>query len=157
MRTLLAQPFTVEEVTALRHAVARHATGCGLVSPRLDDFVLAVHESVINAVAHAGGSGHVTLRTVDGLLRAETIDRGSGIPRGRLNGHSLPGDSAFDGRGLYLIRQLSDGVMFSTGPQGTRVEITMRLPENRGRRLSPMRRVRVAVTALGRHPGTFVA
>lgn len=150
MRTLLAQRFTVEEVPAIRHAVAREATACGLTGPRLDDFVLAVHESVINAVSHAGGRGHVRLWTVAGVLRAETVDRGSGIPGGYLNGHHLPGETASDGRGIFLIRELCDDVVFSTGPQGTRVEITMRLPRCR-RPLSPMRRVRVTAPRPGRN------
>ncbi|MFG1946011.1 ATP-binding protein [Nonomuraea sp. NPDC048826] len=154
MRTLLTQSFTGAEVAALRKAVAWHATGCGLAGPRLSDFVLAVHESVINVVTHAGGRGHVKLWTMDGLLRAETVDHGAGIPGGYLDVHHRPPVTGFDGRGLYLIRELSDGVTVRTGPRGTRVEITMRLPRPRVKRRSPMRRVRVV--ADGR-PGGFTA
>lgn len=157
MRTHMAQSFGIEEVSALRHAVARYATRCGLMGRRLEDFVLAVHESVINAVVHTGGRGHLTLWTADGLLRAETIDHGTGIPGSRLESHDLPGPSSFDGRGIFLIRRLCDGVTFSTGPHGTRVEIIMKLPDDRAQRRSSMRRVRVAAPGPGRHLGDFTA
>ncbi|MDA0633819.1 ATP-binding protein [Nonomuraea sp. MCN248] len=154
MRTLLTRSITGTEVADLRRAVARHATGCGLASPRLEDFVLAVHESVINVVTHAGGHGHVKLWTVDGVLGAETVDHGAGIPGGYLEVHRRPPATVCDGRGLYLIRELSDGVTVRTGPRGTRVEITMLLPVRRVRRRSPMKRIRVAADG---QPGGFTA
>ncbi|WP_336207419.1 ATP-binding protein [Nonomuraea sp. LPB2021202275-12-8] len=157
MRTLITQPFTLQEVTTLRHAVARHASASGLAGARLEDFVLAVHESVVNAVEHGGGYGHLKLWTSGGMLRAETADHGSGIPHGYVNGHRLPSDMAFTGRGIYLIRRLCDGVDFRTGPGGTVVQITMRLPRHQLRHVSPMKRVRVAVSGLHRHMNHFTA
>ncbi|MFC7102896.1 ATP-binding protein [Nonomuraea rubra] len=80
MRTLIAQTFTLQDVSKLRHVVAEHAETCGLHGPRLDDFVLAVHESVVNAVEHAGGCGRFKLYTVDGVICSETSDRGRASP-----------------------------------------------------------------------------
>lgn len=147
VRTLIVQPFTSREVTALRHAVARCAAGCGLAGARLEDFVLAVHESVVNAVEHGGGYGHFRMWTAGDLLRAETSDQGSGIPESRLDSHRRPSDMAFTGRGIYLIRRLCDDVDFRTGPAGTRAVLTMRLPRHPHARPSPMRRVRVSAGA----------
>ncbi|GAA3544397.1 hypothetical protein GCM10022419_025770 [Nonomuraea rosea] len=144
MRTLLTQPFTFHDVTKLRREVAEQAANCGLNGPRLDDFVLAVHESVVNAVEHAGGHGYFKLWTIDGIIRSETTDRGSGIPDGYLNGHRRPSDMSYTGRGIYLIRRLCDMADFHTGPRGTQVRLTMRLPRgpDRGAHRA-MRRIRV--------------
>ncbi|NJP96238.1 ATP-binding protein [Nonomuraea sp. FMUSA5-5] len=157
MRTLIAQSFSLEDVSKLRHVVAEHAESCGLHGPRLDDFVLAVHESVVNAVEHAGGYGRFRLYTVDGVICSETRDRGAGIPEPYVNGGKRPSDSSYTGRGIYLIRRLCDAADFRTGPGGTTVLLTMRLPRRpgpdaRGR----MRRIRV--TAPGGRPfGRFTA
>ncbi|MEU4508547.1 ATP-binding protein [Nonomuraea wenchangensis] len=155
MRTLLTQPFTLQDVTRLRRTVAEKAAHCGLSGSRLDDFVLAVHESVVNAVEHAGGYGHFKLWTVDGVIRSETTDRGEGIPDGYVAGDHRPSDMSYDGRGIYLIRRLCDMVDFSTGPLGTTVRITMRLPKAAGHGRGHMRRVRVAGQA--HPPGRFTA
>ncbi|MCK2213891.1 ATP-binding protein [Actinomadura sp. ATCC 31491] len=156
MRTLLTQPFTLHDVTKLRRTVAEQAEQCGLSGPRLDDFVLAVHESVVNAVEHAGGHGYFKLYTVDGVIRSETTDRGAGIPDDYVDGAHRPSDMSYTGRGIYLIRRLCDGVDFRTGPLGTTVRITMRLPHSAGHGTrGRMRRIRVA--ADGHPPGHFSA
>ncbi|MFI7702981.1 ATP-binding protein [Nonomuraea sp. NPDC049480] len=156
MRTLLTQPFTLHDVTKLRRAVAEQAESCGLSGRRLDDFVLAVHESVVNAVEHAGGHGYLKLWTVDGVIRSETSDRGSGIPDAYVVGHSRPSDFSYNGRGIYLIRRLCDTADFRTGPLGTTVRLTMRLPP--GPDFGTRRRMRrIRVSAGGHPPGRFTA
>lgn len=144
MRTLMAQPFTLDDVTRLRRAVAVCARSCGLSSPRLDDFVLAVHESVVNAVEHGGGHGYFKLWTVNGVIRSETSDKGAGIPDGYVNGGISPLDLAQGGRGIFLIRRLCDTADFDTGPDGTTVLLTMRLPGGPERAAHEvMKRIRV--------------
>ncbi|MEV0619746.1 ATP-binding protein [Nonomuraea sp. NPDC050404] len=157
MRTLIVQTFTLQDVSKLRHVVAETAEQNGLHGPRLDDFVLAVHESVVNAVEHAGGHGSFKLWTVDGVIRSETSDRGAGIPDGYVNGLKRPSDHSYTGRGIYLIRRLCDAVDFRTGPGGTTVLLTMRLPLQAGLHARrSMRRIRVA--SPGRGPfGGFTA
>ncbi|MEV6154146.1 ATP-binding protein [Nonomuraea sp. NPDC052129] len=146
MRTLLAQSFTLDEVTGLRQSVAERAAGCGLSGARLEDYILAVHESIINAVEHGGGRGHFTLWTGDRMLRSETIDEGSGIPDEYVDEHRRPPDIAPTGRGIYLIRTLCDGASFHTGPKGTTVRLTMWLPRlaHVALQRAPIRRIRVA-------------
>ncbi|WP_219463679.1 ATP-binding protein [Nonomuraea rhizosphaerae] len=138
-------------MTALRRTVFEQAAACGLTGARLEDYVLAVHESVINAVEHGGGRGHFTLWTIDRMLRSETTDHGPGIPGGYVDGLRLPADSSFTGRGIYLIRRLCDNACFLTGTTGTTVQLTMWLPQpaHLSPTRAPMRRVRV--TAGGGH------
>jgi anti-sigma regulatory factor (Ser/Thr protein kinase) len=156
MRTLLTQPFTLHDVTKLRRAVAEQAESCGLSGPRLDDFVLAVHESVVNAVEHAGGHGYLKLWTVNGVIRSETTDHGSGIPDDYVAARHRPSELGYTGRGIYLIRRLCDTADFHTSPLGTTVRLTMRLP--RGPELCTRQRMkRIRVSAGGHPPGRFTA
>lgn len=159
MRTLLAQSFTLDEVTALRGFVAEQAAGCGLSGARLEDYVLAVHESIINAVEHGGGRGHFTLWTGDRMLRSETSDQGPGIPGAYVEECRRPSDSASAGRGIYLIRTLCDGASFETGPAGTTVQLTMWLPQlvHRTPRRAPMRRIRVTAASTRNRRNRFRA
>ncbi|HWH01308.1 MAG TPA: ATP-binding protein, partial [Pilimelia sp.] len=57
LHPLLARTFDAEQVTELRHAVARCAEESGLSGHPLEDFVLAVNELATNAVRHGGGRG----------------------------------------------------------------------------------------------------
>ncbi|WP_433435690.1 ATP-binding protein [Nonomuraea sp. CA-141351] len=156
MRTLMAQPFTLHDVTRLRRTVAELARSCGLSGPRLHDFVLAVHESVVNAVEHAGGHGYFKLWTVNGVIRSETTDGGSGIPGAYVDADLKPPDLSQEGRGIFLIRRLCDMADFDTGPGGTTVLLTMRLPRAPHHTTHrAMKRIRVDA---GHHPfGRFTA
>ncbi|MFI9595860.1 ATP-binding protein [Nonomuraea sp. NPDC052265] len=152
MALLLTQLFTLHDVTELRRTVAEQAENCGLRDGRLDDFVLAVHESVVNAVEHAGGRGQLTLWTVDGVIRSETADQGAGIPGTYLDGAVRPSTLSHTGRGLYLIRRLCDVADFRTGPDGTTVRLTMRLPHAPA---FPRTMKRIRVTGGGGPSGHF--
>lgn len=157
MRVLFSQTFTTDDISGLRHEVAGHARSCGLHGVRLDDFVLAVHESVVNAVEHAGGIGHLRLWTADGVLRAETSDHGAGIPEPYVDGDKQASDQDSSGRGLYLMRRLCDAADLRTGPEGTSVLLTMRLPPAAGHPVRRgMRWIRVAAPGDG-YSGCFTA
>ncbi|TDD49169.1 ATP-binding protein [Nonomuraea terrae] len=142
MRTLMAEPFTEVDVTRLRRAVAEKAEQAGLHGSRRDDFVLAVHESVVNVVEHAGGRGFLKLWTVNGVICSETTDHGAGIPEAYVREDRTPSERADYGRGIFLIRRLCDEADFRTGPGGTTVRLTMRLPRRRVR--GGMRGIRVS-------------
>ncbi|MER7370891.1 ATP-binding protein, partial [Nonomuraea wenchangensis] len=59
-------------------------------------------------------------------------DDGDGIPVEVLKRESLPAASAPGGRGIWLMRRLSDEVVFLTGPAGTTVRIALKLPAQAG-------------------------
>jgi hypothetical protein len=71
---LLRRRFTEAQVSALRTALATTVAAAGLSGDLAQDFVLAVHELVIDAVRHGGGAGqleagasaHPEIRTRDG-------------------------------------------------------------------------------------------
>ncbi|WP_433305113.1 ATP-binding protein [Actinoplanes sp. CA-030573] len=67
-RVPLRERFTEETVGELRHALANAVEAAGMSGPPAEDFVLAVHELVVNAVRHGGGTGSLMLtRRPDGV------------------------------------------------------------------------------------------
>ncbi|WP_435585935.1 ATP-binding protein [Micromonospora aurantiaca (nom. illeg.)] len=112
---LLSRHFTAETVTALRHLLAVKVAAAGLSGGDGDDFVLAVHELVTNAVRHGGGSGHLELRHVDDVLVCEVMDHGAGSEPLPVE---LPPVHAPGGRGLWLAHQLTCGLTLTHRPDG---------------------------------------
>jgi len=116
-------------VTALRHAVASAAAGCGLAGDRLGDFVVAVNELLTNAVRHGGGTGHVALWRDGESVVCEVTDHGSGLPEGRSAHPARPAGDEPGGWGLWLTGKLTDSFDMTTGSIGTVVRISTRISE----------------------------
>ena len=118
---LLSASFTAAEVSTLRHRVRAHCVDAGLAGGELDDFVLAVHELVTNAVRHGGGGGHLHLQRQHDTLTCEVRDDGGGgTLRPRLPAGDIPG-----GRGLWLAQHLTAGLMITAGPAGVSATVTV--------------------------------
>ena len=126
---LLSEDFDHGRVTALRHAVASAAAGCGLAGDRLDDFVVAVNELLTNAVRHGGGSGNVALWRAGDSVVCEVTDHGSGLPGGRSAHPARPTGDEPGGWGLWLAGRLTDSFDMTTGSIGTAVRISTRISE----------------------------
>ena len=124
---LLDTAFGWTDITRLRGLVAKQCAAAGLTGPRLDDFVLAVHEISANAVVHAGAGGRLVLRrAADGLrcLIADTIPKVPKTPKTPPGG---PGEPIEAGPGLWLAATLADDLSITSGPVGTIVSLFMRL------------------------------
>ncbi len=106
----------------MRHQVRRHCVDIGLTGDDLDDFVLAVHELVTNAVRHGGGNGRLQLHLLGDTLTCEVRDDGGGT--GMLRPH-LPAGDALGGRGLWLAQQLTAGLVVTAGPAGVSATVTV--------------------------------
>lgn len=120
--------FGREQVTELRHAVARLAGAAGLTGQRLEDFVLAANELITNVVRHGGGQGRLRLWWAEAALHCEVSDTGLGIDPNRLHDHSRPPADSAGGWGLWLVRRLSDAMTVESGPAGTTVRISTTVP-----------------------------
>jgi serine/threonine-protein kinase RsbW len=120
---LISEAFDRSRITALRHAVAARAEEAGMTGARLDDFVVAVNELLTNAVRHGGGTGHLGLWAQDGAVFCDVTDHGAGLEA--LIPHKPPPDQP-GGRGLWLVRELTDTCEIKTGPDGTAVRISSR-------------------------------
>jgi anti-sigma regulatory factor (Ser/Thr protein kinase) len=114
------EPSELARVLADVHALAERS-GFG---DRAPDVVLAVDELIANATRHGAPPVHVEAWT-DGRLVVEVRDRGRGF-RTEEAIRSRPPEPHLDrGRGLWLVRQLSDLVQVVTGPEGTRVRMEL--------------------------------
>lgn len=116
----------IEPISTLRYRLGEVAGQMGIEGDLRDDFLLAVNEIVTNAVLHGGGTAEVTVGRNDDLLVAEISDRGRGIDS-TLLGYLPPPSDELGGRGIWLARQLVDGVDLIGSERGTIVRLAVRL------------------------------
>jgi PAS domain S-box-containing protein len=114
-----------EQLINVRHRLAGWLRSAAEVPEGLAaDIVLVVNEACTNCVEHAyggrrGGAMLLEAEVVDGQVRTRVTDAGSWKTPA-----TDPGNS---GRGLVLMRALSDAVELHSTPTGTTVDITFRL------------------------------
>ena len=123
----LEKDFTAEDLGGLRHTVFAGARRAGLTGDPLNDFVVAVHELVTNAVRHGGGRGRLALRRDGDTLVCDVSDDGPGFTGG-VPAAANPSPQTPGGRGLWLARQLTDTLLITDGPAGATVSVTVCLP-----------------------------
>ncbi len=107
----------------IRHRLAAWLRAADVADQLVADIVLVVNEACTNCVEHAyreHGVGRLRLdaRISDGAVCARVSDSGSWKAPAAVN----------SGRGLVLMRALSDAVQLDCTPAGTTVDITFRLP-----------------------------
>jgi anti-sigma regulatory factor (Ser/Thr protein kinase) len=93
----------------------------GFVS-RADDVELALSEVLANAQEH-GGAPIAVSAWYDGRFLIEVSDRGRGFDRTRVWANHPPAPLGLRGRGLWIARQITDGVTVRSGSDGTTVTI----------------------------------
>ncbi|MFC0006310.1 ATP-binding protein [Micromonospora siamensis] len=125
---VLAEDFIAATVTTLRHRLRTSVTTAGLTGDDADDFVLAVHELVTNAVRHGGGRGHLELYRNGDVLVCEVSDEGDPTAElsVRLSATDMPG-----GRGLWLAHRFTDGLTLTRGLHGVTATVTACLTPQR--------------------------
>ena len=120
------QRFDGDNLVALRSTVAAHGDTLGLSGDRVGDLVLISHELATNAVRHGGGRGELRMWSDGGVVFCEIRDQGPGMAAAvAVDGHRRPDLAATGGRGLWLVRHLSDDVDIRTGPTGTSVTVSV--------------------------------
>jgi anti-sigma regulatory factor (Ser/Thr protein kinase) len=117
----LDQHFDGDDLYAVRAAVSAHAQYLGAHPDRVRHLVIIASELASNAVRHGGGQGRLRLWTADGALRCEVSDEGPGIADPDGAGRGNPPPLAPNGRGLWVVRQLSDTVTIDSDARGTTV------------------------------------
>jgi PAS domain S-box-containing protein len=114
-----------DELVSIRHQLADWLRAAEVPRELIDDIVLVVNEACTNCVEHAyrghgAGTTLLEVETIDAEIRARVTDHGSWKPPA-IN----PGNS---GRGLVLMRAISDTLEINSSPTGTTVDIIFRLP-----------------------------
>jgi len=111
------------EIAEVRAAVRDLAMRSGFAE-RAGDLVLALDEVIANAQEH-GRPPITVVAWADGRLVVEVSDVGAGFDRARVWSTHPPPPLGRRGRGLWIIRQLTDLVAISSGEDGTTVRIEL--------------------------------
>ncbi|MFC0864341.1 ATP-binding protein [Sphaerimonospora cavernae] len=116
--------FDQDSVTRVRHLVARSARDAGLAGITLEDFVLAVHEAVTNAVRYGIPPRGMALWREPEALVCEITDSGPGIPPEVFQRVEPVKRFDYGGRGLWLMDLLAD-LDVRGGADGTIIRLSV--------------------------------
>jgi anti-sigma regulatory factor (Ser/Thr protein kinase) len=122
-----ALPF---QLSSVRSRVAAWAEGLGAPPEMVDDLVLATHEALANIADHAySDRADRDGETGSAFLDAELTTAGEIVVRVRDEGRwrTPTADPGWRGRGLLIIRGLTDDVEIRHDESGTRVQMRWRL------------------------------
>lgn len=116
---------TADRLADIRHRLGGWLRGAGVPDELSADIVLVVNEVCTNCVEHAyrgqrPGKMLLAAERVDGEVRVRVADTGSW--------QTPPADPGNSGRGLVLVRAISDAVDVDSTPAGTTVDVSFRLP-----------------------------
>jgi PAS domain S-box-containing protein len=116
---------TADQLTDIRHQLAAWMRAATIPDDRVADIVLAVNEACANSIEHGyrgrkPGRVRVEGENDGARVHLRVIDSGSWKP--------APADPGVRGRGLLLIRAVSDWLEMECTPTGTTVDMSFRLP-----------------------------
>ena len=118
MSVRLNLPLEVDSVPAVRRLLR-----CALTVLRVDrragaDLEIALTEACANVVNHASGADRfeVRLDVADNHCAIDVLDNGTGFDAGAID-DSSPAATSERGRGLFLIKALSDNVRLQSIPR----------------------------------------
>jgi PAS domain S-box-containing protein len=116
---------TADQLVGMRHRLSRWLDAADVPEEMAADIVLVVNEACTNCIEHAYcghpvGSMLLEAKATDGEILARVTDTGSWKTPA-----ANPGNS---GRGLVLMRALSDSMVIDSSPTGTTVDISFRRP-----------------------------
>jgi PAS domain S-box-containing protein len=117
---------TADQLTDIRHQLAAWMRAATIPDDRVADIVLAVNEACANSIEHGyrgrkPGKVRVEGENDGARVHLRVIDKGSW--------KSAPADPGARGRGLLLIRAVSDWLEMDCTPSGTTVSISFRLSD----------------------------
>ena len=120
---------TADRLVGIRHRLAEWLGAAGVPDELAAEIVLVVNEACTNCVEHAYRSravGTMLLEVdiADGAVRGRVTDLGSW--------KTPPAEPGNSGRGLLLMRALTDTMELDSTPCGTTVEINFRSPKPLG-------------------------
>lgn len=125
----LCLPQDGETVSVVRAVAMDALARFGVTKSCIDDIGLALSEACANVIRHADSSDEyeVRLEVDDAQCAICVIDTGRGLDVSALK-HAMPGPASSGGRGVALMRALTDHIDFISEPQsGTIVRLVKKL------------------------------
>lgn len=125
----LSLPRDTASVAISRRVVRSALSALGVIDNVRYDVELALTEACANVVRHAAQSDEydVSIDVHDETCSIDVIDSGRGYDEATLQA-SMPNPSAEEGRGLHLIRMLTENVRLARNPKrGTIMHFEKRL------------------------------
>lgn len=122
---LIELPATADRLGDVRAQLSAWLQGVGAPESLIADIVLAVNEACTNSAEHAYRGGDAGVMKVDASVRGDEIvlnvlDFGTWKPP--------TGDNPFRGRGIPLMRAVSDRIQMDATSTGTTVEMVFAMP-----------------------------
>ncbi|WP_031172373.1 ATP-binding protein [Streptosporangium roseum] len=112
------------DLAGIRRLARRFLEPEALDEMREKNFILAVSEAANNVLDHAGTGGTIILRRGAGRVVAEISDR-AGLLTDTEAGTVPPPVGSRRGYGLWLMRQMCDGVEILHDPAGSTIRLTI--------------------------------
>jgi serine/threonine-protein kinase RsbW len=137
LQLALSLPREAVSVPLTRHTVSAALFTAGVDPTCVDEVELALSEACTNAVLHAvaGVTYEVMVSISDQQVTIEVVDSGSGFGQREVTSET-PDHAAENGRGMALMKELSDLAVFdSVSGKGGSVHLTKRLRWIQGARL----------------------
>lgn len=116
---------TIADLSPARTFTTHYAESMGLMGHRVGDLQLIVSELATNSLKYTPAGCRISLWPSDGDLVCQVSD--GGRLDDRLAGRRLPDTRATGGRGLFLVNALADLVRIHTSPDGTTIQVHLRL------------------------------
>jgi serine/threonine-protein kinase RsbW len=106
---------------------------CGMNDSDGDDFAIAVTELVNNAIHHGNNNNkdktvYINIRIMENILEARIKDEGNGFNPDLISNPLDPQNLMREnGRGIFLIRKLTDSLDFNFSDRGTELIISKKI------------------------------
>jgi PAS domain S-box-containing protein len=123
---MIEMAAAADELSDLRHQFGEWMRAAAIPEGTIADIVLAVNEAAANSIEHAyrghePGKVRIEAENDGARIYVRIIDKGSWKPAST--------DSGVRGRGLVLIRAVSDRLEMDCTPSGTTVNMSFHLPD----------------------------
>jgi anti-sigma regulatory factor (Ser/Thr protein kinase) len=113
------------QLSAVRRFVAAAATEAGVDSTRRSDVILAASELAANSILHGGGTGEARVWSEPGAFLCEVAD--GGVISDAMIGRRRPSPDQLDGRGLWIVNEVSDQMLIHSDEDGSVVRFRIDL------------------------------
>ncbi len=115
----------ISALASIRALVEKVGTRAGLSEDGVVRLVLSVHELATNVIRHGYGVGRMTIWPTGSGVTCRVSDNGPGMSEMSEPSLDAPEPDAFSGRGLWLIRRMTDRMEIETSRYGTTVTIAV--------------------------------